>query len=239
LANPPSGSDRWGCFGVGFLIALVLVGILLAIEAFFSDPAHGPMTDPAPSPTPEHSVAAGTWTGTASYRMTTSTSEGGGGTTNDTTTSYEVNVRVWSTAIEIGAWEILGEARITSDYSNRFRSSVEGPFGPCVSVFSDTNHAEDTKDVSGGLEARDGFYNLSIRVPEIEGISNTVRDDTGCNGSRLEEQFPWPVGPILIGGGDEMTDPNEISWENTAPVPGADGAAGGEETMTWTLRFTP
>lgn len=236
-----SRPDRFGC---GLVASVVFAGLVAVAAAVLLPIAAQPgwqqgLQSFSSTQQPSPSAAHGTWSGTLTYRTNTSSSESAGGNRSETTGGYEATVRLWSTEGESPTWTLAGEAKIVSYYTTLFSSHTVTELGPCDTLYTDDARAEKSVPIEGGLELSDGFYNLSVQVPGIEGLLHAIRDDSGCAGSKLDEMNPYPVGPMSLGGSGETSNPNSISFSHTEPILNADGSEAGKTTQTWGLTFNP
>jgi len=56
-----------------------------------------------------------------------------------------------------------------------------------------------------------------VRLPGVDGTMNSVRDDTGCFGSRTTASNPWPAADRTLGESGRLTNPNVISGTRREP----------------------
>lgn len=187
----------------------------------------------APPPTAEASEdsapAGGSWSGTVTRRWEEIVEQTGEGMESKTAQFYEVVVRLSSAQVDVGAWELTGDAEIVSTFTSDYKSSTTSSLGPCNVHYTDDAKGSGTVEVEGGLEAGDGLYQFHVNVPGLDGSNETVRDDSGCRGPNKTETTPWPVAPIRLGGSGDLTDPDHISGSTETQN-------GAKETVTWDLR---
>jgi hypothetical protein len=155
--------------------------------------------------------------------------ESGGGVRSVIHQEYKAVVRVTLTKVDIHAWTITGQATITAAFTSDYESRMTTPLGPCNVHYTDDASGGGTVAVEGGLEASDGTYQFHVNIPGLDGTNDTVRDDSGCNGSNNRETTPWSVAPDLVGGSGQYTG-SSISGSFTKP------REGGQDAATW--RFT-
>jgi len=214
------------------LVALVLSACGAATEApadgsaASDDPTHADAsTQPGPS--------GGTWTGTLRRQEQQTTQQSGGGTASEITQTYDATVTIQASADDPGRWTLVGQATIASTFSSDWVSRQTSPLGPCNQHFTDEAEAKGTGAIEGGLEIEDDFYQLRVQLPNVDGTMNSVRDDTGCFGSRTTESNPWSAAQRTVGASGRLADPNVIAGSSTEP----DGST--VVTTTWNLRRTP
>jgi hypothetical protein len=171
----------------------------------------------------------GTWSGTVKRRWEEIVEQAGEGMESKTVQFYEAVVQISSVQVDVGAWELSGNADIVSTFTSDYKSRTTSPLGPCNVHYTDDAKGSGSVAVEGGLEAGDGFYQFHVNVPGLDGSNDTVRDDSGCRGPNNRETTPWPVAPITVGGSGDLTDPDHISGSSET----RDGA---KETVTWDLR---
>lgn len=188
-------------------------------------------TSPPAAEASEGTDAEGTWSGTVTRKWEESVERLGEGMESKTTQIYEATVRISSNQVDVGAWELSGDAEIVSTFTSDYKSSTTTPLGPCNVHYTDDAKGTGTVEVKGGLEAGDGFYQFHVNVAGLEGTNETVRDDSGCRGPNKSETTPWPVAPVTVGGSGEMGDADHISGSSETQN-------GAKETVTWELRRT-
>jgi hypothetical protein len=182
----------------------------------------------APSNPPD-----GTWTGTLHRKEEHTTEEAGDGTASRITQTYEATITIRATAVDVGRWTLAGPANIIGTFSSDWASRQTTALGPCNQHFTDDAEAKGAGAIDGGLEIDDDFFQLTIHVPSADGTMSSVRDDTGCFGSRTAETNPWTAAEERLGESGQLTDPNVISFTKREPD------ANGVVTTTWNLRRTP
>jgi hypothetical protein len=177
------------------------------------------------------SVAAGGGgpNGSITRKWSESVTQAGSGTSSAITQEYTAVVKVSLSKVDEGAWTISGPASISSTYTSDWTSHQTSALGPCNVHYTDRASASGTVDVEGGLEARDGFYQFYVNIPQVNGSNATVRDDSGCNGPNKQETTPWSAAPITASGSGDMTDPRTISGSSSEP------RQNGEDTLIWSF----
>lgn len=206
--------------------------VLLLTACGSASQAPNPSNAPAQS-TPSN-PSGGTWTGTLRRQEEHTTQESGGGNASKTRQTYDATITIRATAVDISRWTLAGQATIIATFSSDWVSRQTSSLGPCNQHYTDDAEAKGTGVIDGGLEIDDDFFQLTVRVPGIEsGTMNSVRDDTGCFGSRTTESNPWAAAEETLGESGRLTDPNVISVTRREP----DGT--GFVTTTWNLRRTP
>ena len=184
--------------------------------------------------TAQSNPAGGTWSGTLRRQEEQTVQESGGGTASKITQTYDATVTIRATAVDAGRWTLVGQATITGTFSSDWVSRQTSSLGPCNQHFTDDAEAKGTGVIDGGLEIDDDFFQLTVQVPGIDnGTMSSVRDDSGCRGSRTLENNPWAVSAQTLGDSGKLTDPNVISITKREPD------ANGIVTTTWNLRRTP
>ena len=183
--------------------------------------------------TAQSNPAGGTWSGTLRRQEEQTVQESGGGTASKITQTYDATVTIRATAVDAGRWTLAGQATITGTFSSDWVSRQTSSLGPCNQHFTDDAEAKGTGVIDGGLEIDDGFFQLTIRIPGADGTMTSVRDDTGCFGSRTAETNPWAAAERTLGESGQLADPNVISV--TRKVPEGNNVV----TTTWNLRRTP
>jgi hypothetical protein len=174
-------------------------------------------------------VPGGVPAGSITRSWSESVTQRGSGTSSVITQRYTATVDVTLTKVDEGAWTIAGTADIESAFTSDWVSQQTSTLGPCNVHYTDDATASGTVDVEGGLEAYDGFYNFYVNIPGVDGSNDTVRDDSGCNGSNKQETTPWSAAPTTESGSGEMTGPRTISGSSRTP------REGGEDTLTWSF----
>ena len=196
-----------------------------------SSPANAPAQSTTPSPA---DPSGGTWTGTLRRQEDHTTVQSGGGNTSRIRQTYDATITIRATAVDIGRWTLAGPATIIGTFSSDWVSRQTSALGPCNQHYTDEAEAKGTGVIEGGLEIDDDFFQLTVRVPGIDtGTMNSVRDDTGCFGSRTAESNPWTAAEETLGESGRLTDPNVISITRREPDPT------GFVITTWNLRRTP
>lgn len=165
--------------------------------------------------------------GSITHTWSESVTQTGDGTSSVITQRYTAVVSVSLTEVDEGAWTISGPASVTSSYTNDWKSNQTTTLGPCNVHYTDNATAMGSVQVEGGLEARDGFYQFYVNIPAVDGSNDTVRDDSGCNGSIQREMTPWMAAAITAGGSGDLTDPRTLSGSSSRP------RTGGEDTVSW------
>ena len=155
----------------------------------------------------------------------------GGDTSSVITQQYAATVDVTLTQVDIGSWTLTGTADITSSYTSDFEAHFTTPLGPCNQHYTDAASAVGSVDVEGGLEARDGFYQFYVNIGGLDGANDTVRDDSGCNGTTTQETTPWSVAPVFVGESGAFSG-THFSGSTSEP------REGGAETLTWDFTIT-
>jgi hypothetical protein len=217
----------------------LMVPLLSACGSASEEPAAGAAASNASSAPLQSSASAqssppgGTWTGTLRRQEEQTVEESGGGTASKIIQTYDATVTIRATAVDAGRWTLAGQANIIATFSSDWVSRQTSPLGPCNQHFTDDAEAKGTGAIEGGLEIDDGFFQLTVRVPGVDGTKNSVRDDTGCFGSRTTETNPWPAAEKTLGESGQLADPNVISVTRKEP----DGST--VVTTTWNLRRTP
>jgi len=175
----------------------------------------------------------GTWSGVVTRIWSERVEQSGDGSHSLITQSYKAVVQVSSTQVDVGGWELAGNAEIVSTYTSDVQNRMATLQGdPCNVHYTNDAKGGGTVQVEGGLEAYDGFYQFHVNIPGLDGSNQTVRDDSGCHGPNNSETTHWPVAPITAGGSGDLTDPNHILGSTT------ESREGGEDTVTWDLTFT-
>jgi hypothetical protein len=172
-------------------------------------------TAPA-EPAEETAATHGTWSGTVTRTWSERVEQSGDNDHSLITQSYEAVVQVSSNQVDVGAWELFGNAELISSYTSDYKSHTTSPLGPCNIHYTDDAKGNGTVQVTGGLEAGDGFYQFHVQIPGLDGNNETVRDDSGCSGPNNSETTPWSVALITAGGSGDLTDPNHIAHNRTA-----------------------
>lgn len=193
--------------------------------------ACGQETSPLPA-AGETAAENGTWSGVVTRTWSERVEQTSDSSQSLITQSYEAVVQVSSTQVDIGAWELAGNAEIVSTYTSDFQSHTTTSLGPCDVHYTDEAKGNGSVQVEGGLEAHDGFYQFHVNIPGLDGSNETVRDDSGCGGTNNSETTPWSVGSITAGGSGNLAGSNHISGSTTEP------REGGDDTVTWDLTFT-
>jgi len=176
----------------------------------------------------------GTWTGTLQRKEEHTTLQSGDGTSSKIIQTYEATITIRATAVDSGRWTLAGPANIIGTFTSDWVSTQTTPLGPCNEHYTDDAQAKGMGVVDGGLEIDDDFFQLTVQVPGIDnGTMSSVRDDSGCRGSRTLENNPWAVSAQTLGDSGKLTDPNVISITKREPD------ANGIVTTTWNLRRTP
>ena len=116
--------------------------------------------------------------------------------------------------------------------SDWVRRQTSAP-GSCNQHFTDDAEARGTGVIDGGLEIDDDYFQRTVRVPGADGAMDSVRDDTGCFGSRTAESNPWAGAERTLGESGQLADPNVISVTRKEPE------GNNVVTTTWNLRRTP
>ena len=182
----------------------------------------------------QSSPAGGTWTGTLQRKEEHTTLQSGDGTSSKIIQTYEATITIRATAVDSGRWTLAGPANIIGTFTSDWVSTQTTPLGPCNEHYTDDAQAKGMGVVDGGLEIDDDFFQLTVQVPGIDnGTMSSVRDDSGCRGSRTLENNPWAVSAQTLGDSGKLTDPNVISITKREPD------ANGIVTTTWNLRRTP
>jgi len=174
----------------------------------------------------------GTWSGTVTRTWSERVEQSGDGVHSLITQSYEAVVRISSNQVDVGGWELFGNAELISSYTSDYESHTTTSLGPCNIHYTDDAKGNGTVQVTGGLETGDGFYQFHVYIPGLDGSNETVRDDSGCSGPNNSETTPWSVAPMPAGGSGDLIDPNHISGSTTQP------RQGGEDSVTWDLTRT-
>ena len=175
----------------------------------------------------------GTWTGTLRRHEEHTTQESGGGNASKITQTYDATITIRATAVDSGRWTLAGQATIIGTFSSDWVSRQTSSLGPCNVHYTDDAQAKGAGVIEGGLEIDDDFFQLTVRVPGVDGTMNSVRDDSGCFGSRTTESNPWTAAEETLGESGKLADPNVISVTRKEPD------ATGVVTTTWNLRRTP
>ena len=195
-----------------------------------SNPSNAPVQANAPA---QSNPPGGTWTGTLRRQEEQTVEESGGGSASKITQTYDATVTIRATAVDAGRWTLAGQANIMATFSSDWVSRQTSSLGPCNQHFTDDAEAKGSGVIEGGLEIDDDFFQLTVRVPGVDGTMTSVRDDTGCFGSRTTETNPWPAAEKTLGESGQLADPNVISVTRKEP----DG--NNVVTTTWNLRRTP
>jgi hypothetical protein len=159
----------------------------------------------------------GTWTGTLRRQEEQTVAESGGGTASKVRQTYDATITIRATAVDAGRWTLAGQATIMATFSSDWVSRQTSSLGPCNQHFTDDAEAKGGGVIEGGLEIDDDFFQLTVRVPGVDGTMNSVRDDTGCFGSRTTETNPWPAAQKTLGESGQLADPNVISVTRKEP----------------------
>ena len=175
----------------------------------------------------------GTWTGTLQRKEEHTTLQSGDGTSSKIIQTYEATITIRATAVDSGRWTLAGPANIIGTFTSDWVSTQTTPLGPCNEHYTDDAQAKGMGVVDGGLEIDDDFFQLTVRMPGVDGTMTSVRDDTGCFGSRTAETNPWAAAERTLGESGQLADPNVISVTRKEP----DG--NNVVTTTWNLRRTP
>jgi hypothetical protein len=235
---------------------------VLAIVLLAGCSAASPLTAPSPSPLPSSTALAGAGGGggggqpggaggagggggpggaggaggggpnTLTRKWNTVVNTSGDGSSSVVTEDSLAEVHFTLTKVDIGSWTITGTAAVTGSFTSDFQSHTVTSLGPCDTHYTDNASGAGTGAVTGGLEARDGFYNFYIAIPGVDGSNDTVRDDSGCFGPNDRETTPWSVSSSTPTESGNMTDPDHISGSTNTPT------AGGSEVITWSITLT-
>lgn len=175
-------------------------------------------------------AGGGGFDGSITRKWSERVTQSGDGFSSEITQQYMAVVQVTLTNVDIGGWEITGRADVTSSFTSDATSRMTTLLGaPCNTHYTDDASGSGTVTVTGGLEARDGFYQFYVDIPAVDGSNDTVRDDSDCDGPNYREITPWPVGPITAAGNGDVTDPDVITGSSSEP------REGGEDTITWSF----
>jgi len=185
----------------------------------------------------ESSGAAGpgTWAGFVTYRFNEDVSTSGPGMTNRNIQTYEAKVEIRSTAADVQAWQLAGDAEIKATRSLRWESTLV-----CYELHDDQavaragsvdEHGKTTPRLpiqDGGLEVADDFYQFWVSLPDLPGVEVSKRVyGAGC-GLNETDTHEWIAGAGgAFGGSGKLTDPNRISGSKTTED--------GRQTTTWEL----
>lgn len=192
-----------------------------------------PQSNPSNASAPSN-PAGGTWTGTLRRQEEHTTRQSGGGNASRITQTYDATVTIRATAVDAGRWTLAGPVNIIATFSSDWVSRQTSSLGPCNQHYTDDAEAKGAGVIDGGLEIDDDFFQLTVQLPGIDGgPMNSVRDDTGCFGSRTAESNPWRAAEQTLGESGKLADPNVIS------VPKREPDDTGVVTTTWNLRRTP
>jgi hypothetical protein len=219
-----------------------LVAIMLLAACGTGTTGVPPTPTPTPSPTiqgggvpggqPGGGGGTGGGAGSSITRAWSETvKDSGGGTTSVIHQEYKAAVRLTLTKVDIGNYEITGTASISGVFTSDYTSQQTSVLGPCNVHYTDNASGGGSVAVDGGLEARDGFYQFTVNIPGLDGSNDTVRDDSGCNGTNIRETTPWSVAPDRVGGSGEYTG-NAISGTTSRP------RQGGQDVTTWSFTLT-
>ena len=188
-------------------------------------------TSPLPA-AGETAPADGTWSGVVTRTWSESVEQSGDAVQSLVSQSYKAVVQVSSTQVDVGVWELGGDAEIVSTHTSDYQSHTTTSLGPCNVHYTDDAKGNGSVEVEGGLEAYDGFYQFHLNIPGLDGSNQTVRDDSGCGGPNNSETTPWSVAPITVGGSGNLAGSNHVSGSTSEP------REGGEDTVTWDLTLT-
>jgi hypothetical protein len=201
-----------------------------AASAAASNAANAPLQANASA---QSNPPGGTWTGTLRRQEEQRFEKSGGGNASKITQTYDATITIRATAVDSGRWTLAGQANIIGTFSSDWVSRQTSSLGPCNVHYTDDAQAKGAGVIEGGLEIDDDFFQLTVRVPGVDGTMNSVRDDSGCFGSRTTDTNPWPAAEKTLGESGQLADPNVISVTRKEP----DGT--GVVTTTWNLRRTP
>lgn len=163
-------------------------------------------------------------------RWSESVTQSGDGFSSVVTQQYTALVQVTLTKVDFGGWEITGPAEVTSSFTSDVTRRLATVLGaPCNVHYTDAASGTGTVTVTGGLEARDGFYQFRVDIPGVDGGNDTVRNDSACDGPNDRETTLWQVAPITAGGSGDFADSDHISGSSSEP------REGGEDTVTWSF----
>ena len=215
----------------------IAFGVVMLLLLAACGPAGGASQGPAQSQTaapsattattPGDSVPAGTWTGTVERTWRSTEQQSGDGTTSTIRQAYEATVVIQSTQTDIGAWTLGGTATIVASFSSDFVSDTDSTLGHCHEHFTDlVPSGQVDATVDGGLQLTDGAYEFYVNIAGGELTQTSVRDDSGCFGTKVTSAAPWSIGPATAGGSGNQTDPKSITGSSTEP----DGTV-----VTWDL----
>jgi len=109
-----------------------------------------PPAEPAGGTAPAH----GTWSGTITRIWSERVEQSRGGAHSLITQSYKAVVRISSTQVDVGGWELAGNAELISSYTSDYESHTTTSLGPCNVHYTDDAKGSGTVQVEGGLEAR-------------------------------------------------------------------------------------
>ena len=184
-------------------------------------------------PSQEPGLVSGTWTGTVTRHFTRTTTDSSEGQETRVTETYDATVAISSVSVDIEAWTLAGQATIKATQSSDYRGHFTSTLGTCDKHYTDEDLAEGGSVVDGGLGADETSYEFHLNIPGFDGGTETsMRDETGCLGTRSTETNPWPVGPVNLSGSGDVTDPGSISGTRTTPT------EGGEDTVTWSFTLS-
>jgi hypothetical protein len=157
--------------------------------------------------------------------------QSGGGIKSLIRQQYKAVVSVTLTKVDLHAWTLTGQATIAGAYTSDYESRQTTPLGPCNVHYTDNASGGGSVAVDGGLEASDGFYQFHVNIGGLDGSNETVRDDSGCNGTNIRETTPWSVAPDRVGGSGDYTG-NAISGSERNP------REGGQDVVSWSITLT-